>query len=437
MSVWTASTSRRSLFKAGALTAAAAALTACGGSGPGSDSGPVTLRFAWWGADVRAAYTQKIIDAFHAKNPTITVKAEWVEWSGYWDRMATSVAANDAPDVIQMDASYLRSYADRGALLDLSREASLKTDDIDPTALATGKTSEGLFGLAAGITSVAVLLNTGLAKQAHLQRPDDKTWTWKDYATYAAQITNAKLPGGVHGAASGGLDEPGLQLWAAQRGQHLYDDQGKVVLDPAVAAEWWQYQVDLMHAGAVAPASVAVESMGGSIDQSPTSKNQVALSPVFANQVTAYTDAGAENIVLLRPPAQTAGGSSGLSYKSAMYWSVSSRTKHPKESIAFLNFLENSPEAADLMLAERGIPANTVMRDRIAPKLSPTDALALDYIDSIADVVQTPPPVPPAGASGADAMVQRYGSDVLFGKRTPTDAAKAFIEELADSVESA
>ncbi len=124
------------------LTMTAALPVACSSSSGGGDelsAGPVTLRFSWWGADDRHKRTQQVIDLFQKKHPNITVRGEFKDWNSYWDSLATTVAANDAPDVIQMDELYLASYAQRGALLDLNTEKThLKTADFDPKALATG-----------------------------------------------------------------------------------------------------------------------------------------------------------------------------------------------------------------------------------------------------------------------------------------------------------
>src|SRR5690349_19390257 len=113
--------SRRALLFA---APAAFALAGCSGSGGGStelSNEPVTLRFTWWGSDARHQRTQQVITLFQKKYPNITVKGEFKDWNGYWDSLATTTAAQEAPDVIQMDELYLASYAQRGALLDLNR----------------------------------------------------------------------------------------------------------------------------------------------------------------------------------------------------------------------------------------------------------------------------------------------------------------------------
>src|SRR4051794_12165667 len=102
---------RRSVLSLVTGLGAGAALAACGGSGGDADAevsgDSVTLRFTWWGADARHKRTQEVIGLFTKAHPNITVKGEFKEWNGYWDSLATTVAANDAPDIIQMDELYL------------------------------------------------------------------------------------------------------------------------------------------------------------------------------------------------------------------------------------------------------------------------------------------------------------------------------------------
>ncbi|WP_337062630.1 ABC transporter substrate-binding protein [Kineococcus sp. G2] len=429
--------SRRAFGAGLAGTAVTTGLTACGG-GSGSVSGdePAQLRFTWWGSDTRHQYTQQIIDAFNAEHPGIQVKGEFTEWAGYWDRLATTVAANDAPDVIQMDVIQLRSYADRGALMDLSEVEQVDTSSIDPENLATGRTDEGLFGLVNGIVPHAVLVNPELFAAAGQELPDDTTWTWADFERIGTAISQASPPG-TYGIQTGGLDEPGLALWGQQLGNSFYDSSGAVTLDPEVVASWWDYHLGTIASGGAAPATLAVESQSLGLDQSGMALGTIGMQLVWATQVTAFSNARGSLLKLLRPPRQSADGPSGLFYKAAMYWSISSRTRHPEAAATFVDFLENSTVAGDLLLTERGIPANPEIRERITPKLSEADASAVAYVESLAEDVGPAPTSAPKGASTVQAMVLRYGSDVLFGRQEPRAAAEAMVEELTTSVESA
>ena len=51
-----------------------------------------------------------------------------------------------------------------------------------------------------------------------------------------------------------------------------------------------------------------------------------------------------------------------------MLWSASAKTKNPDAVVAFVDWLVNSPEAADLLLAERGMPANGEIQAAIKPQ---------------------------------------------------------------------
>ncbi|WP_432484720.1 ABC transporter substrate-binding protein [Kineococcus esterisolvens] len=427
--------SRRAFGGLAAGAAATAGLAACGG-GSASSEGPVNLRFTWWGSDARHQYTQQIIDAFNEEHPDIHVEGEFTEWSGYWDRLATNVAANDAPDIIQMDAIYLRSYADRGALLDLSQLDGLDTSAIDSTALDTGETGDGLFGLVSGVVPLGIMTNPALVQAAGQQMPDDTTWTWGDYEALGAAIS-AGTPDGTYGVANGGIDEAGLQLWVKQLGGAFYDDEGNVTLDPAMVTDWYEYNLGLIESGAAGPVTLAMERAVAALDQSGIATNTTAMQQYWATQITALAGASGQPLTLLRPPTQSPGGEPGVYYKPSMFWSASARTEHPEAVATFLDHLVNSEAVADLMLTERGIPANTQIREYISPKLSETDRLAIDYTDSLADVVEDTPPSAPAGASTIEEIVRRYGSEVLFGQQQPAAAARAMVEELTNSVESA
>lgn len=429
------SLTRRAFTGAVAGTAATAGLAACGG-GSGTGDGPAEIRFSWWGADTRATYTQELIDAFNAENPDIVVKGENAEWSGYWDRLATTVAANDAPDIIQMDAVYLRSYADRGALLDLSTLDGLDTSGIDPDALATGETPEGLFGLVNGLNALAIYANLTIFETAGIPLPDDSTWTWDDYLALGQQIT-ASGQQGVNGVGVLGLSEVDLQNWILQNGNTVFDDDGEVVLDPDLLVSWWEYALQVVGTGASGPASIAIEQASGTLDQSAIATNTAAMVPSWNSQMTAFSKASGQPLQLLRPPTQTAGGDSGLYYKPSMFWSASARTEHPEAVGKFLNYLATSEAVADVMLTERGIPADAALREHITPKLSELDTAAIAYTDAVKDVVDSTPPSPPAGGSGLPELVNRYGSEVLFGRQEPSDAASALIDELKNSVASA
>jgi multiple sugar transport system substrate-binding protein len=415
---------------AAVLAVSALALTGCGGGSPAASDGPVTLRFSWWGSDPRHKMTQKLIDAFEAKNPNIKIEGEYGDWSGYWDKLATQVASQDAPDIIQMDVQYLGDYAQRGALLELK---DVDLSKFDQAAADAGKTDGGQYAVTAGMNAMVVLANPALVSASGVSLPDDSGWTWKDYEETAAAIT-AKSKEGVYG--SGPITGDGsFSLWMRQHGKSLFTNDGGLGFDEAAATEYFEYQASLRDAKAVPPASVITEDASASIDQQGLATNRYAMAWYWSNQLGALTKASGQALEIRRPPSvEGKAADAEQFYKASQFWSASSKTKHPAEAQKFIDFLANSVEAGEIALADRGIPGNSEVRAAVAPKLTPTDALTAKFIDGIADEVGDAPAVPPAGSSPVSEVLTRYATEVQFGRVSPQEAAKKAVEEIKSAL---
>ncbi|MDQ0677144.1 multiple sugar transport system substrate-binding protein [Arthrobacter pascens] len=415
---------------AAALAVSALALTGCGSGSPAASDGPVTLRFSWWGSDVRHKMTQELIDAFEAKNPNINIEGEYGDWSGYWDKLATQVASQDAPDIIQMDAQYLGEYADRGALLELK---DVDLSKFDKAAADAGRTQDGLYAVTAGMNAMVVMANPALVSASGVPLPDDSSWTWDEYLETAASIT-AKSKDGVSG--SGPITgDASFNLWMRQHGKSLFTNDGGLGFDEADATEYFEYQASLRDAKAVPSASVITEDASASVDQQGLATNRYAMAWYWSNQLGALSKASGQALEIHRPPSVEGKASSAEQfYKASQFWSASSKTKHPAEAQKFIDFLANSVEAGEIGLADRGIPGNSEVRAAIAPKLTPTDALTAKFIDDIADEVGEAPAVPPAGSSPVSEVLTRYNTEVHFGRISPQEAAKKSIEEIKSTL---
>ncbi|WP_329482365.1 extracellular solute-binding protein [Kribbella sp. NBC_01484] len=422
-------------FAAAAIAASLLVASACGGNsgGPSSssaDGGKVTLRFTWWGSDTRTKLTQQVIDAYQKDHPNVTIKGEFGEWAGYWDKLATTVAANDAPDIIQMDEKYLREYADRGALLDLKKADGLDTGKFEPDTLGAGEFDGGLYGLNAGINSFAVVANPAVFKAAGVAMPDDTKWTWDDFARISAEVS-AKMNGKAWGTGAIGTNEAGLNLWARQRGESLWTKDGKLGVSPEKTTDFFKYVLKLRDAKSIPSAEFTAQDMNAPLDQSAMATGKLAMSFIWSNQLVAFTKASGQPLKLLRiPSADGTAKDNGSYYKGSMFWSISSRSKHQKEAAEFVNYLANNTAAGNILLAERGVPPNTEVQAAVTPKLQPADAASAKFIKDIGTELGEPSPAPPVGGGQVEKIIQRYTTEVLFGRQAPDAAAKAFLDEV-------
>jgi multiple sugar transport system substrate-binding protein len=212
--------SRRSLLAGLAALGVAATLPACSPGAATSAEGPV--RFTFWGPDFYQQLTRQMVAGFTEAHPDIQVSTEPAEWSGYWDRLATQVAANDEPDVINMDGKYLSEYAGRGALADLEQLEGLDLSGIAASDLDAGRVNGVLNAVSTGQNAWVVVVNPDLFAKAKVELPDDSTWTWDDFSRIATTISASGAATGF----SGGGSYADLTIFLRQRAEDLWKADG-------------------------------------------------------------------------------------------------------------------------------------------------------------------------------------------------------------------
>ncbi|GAB3282032.1 ABC transporter substrate-binding protein [Kineosporia babensis] len=433
--------SRRTLL---GTTFAGLSTLALAGCGVGEDTADVelsnkevTLRFAWWGSDSRHDLTNQVIQEFQKENPKIKVKGEFVDWVGYWDRIATTFAANDAADVIQMDELYLRTYADRGSLMDLAKvKEYLDSSGFSEATLATGQSAGTQYALPTGNNSLAVVANRTAFEKLGIDLPDDKTWTWDEFGEVSAEIS-AKSDGDVIGSGALGMDSALLNIYARQHGNSLFDDEGQVTLKPELLAEFWDRSIQL--AGKGQPSvEASVEQLTAPLNSNFLVLGKQALNFNYSSQLPSLQAGNPKaEFVLLQMPQSADGSATGYSYKSSMYWSIASRTEHPAEAAKLVDYMVNSPVAAKILGTDRGIPANADTLAAIRSDLDAPSEAAAKFNEQVEPLIEPPPALTPAGASDINAMLQRAAQEAFFGRQSTAEAAQKFVDELTTAVDNA
>ncbi|NJP95485.1 sugar ABC transporter substrate-binding protein [Nonomuraea sp. FMUSA5-5] len=418
-------------------------LAACGTAGnnvdrPELSDGKVTITFSWWGADARTQLTLQAIKLFEKDHPNITVEPQYADWSGYWDRLATTTAAGEMPDVSQFDELYLASYAQRGALQDLSKTSNiLNTSALAPQILDAGRVGNTLYAVPVGAATNGIIINTTLFKKYGVKVPDVDNWTWDEFIKAATDVTKASK-GEVHGLSPFGADSFTLTVWARQHGSSLFDDDGKVVVDPAVLAAYWQRELDFIKSGASPSVAQLSEIQGVPLDQNHLATGKTAMGFIPAGQFTAYQSAAPDyDFAIADWPTDPDTKPNAQYLKPSMYWAMSATTEHPAEAALLINFLTNDTRVGALFGTDRGVPANPKFQEAIKPKLDESGQEALAFTTAVTKKVGAAPPITPKGASEVATVLDRYNQQVLYGKATPQAAAQAFIKELQASITAA
>ena len=419
--------SRRTVLAAAGLTLGLA-LTGCAGSGnPAGQNGTVELNFVFWGDANRAKVTEAALRVFEEKNPGIKVKTEYQDSGPYADKLATRFAGGNPPDVLAMANRSLLEYAQRGALADLKTLPELKLGAVPETVLSRGTVDGKLYGLATGVTTIGMVVNKTITDQAGVTIPDDKTWSWEDYARFASEVTQ-KTGGKVYGAGYDVATETGPILLARQRGEDFYTKDNKLGVSEKTIRDWFQYSVDLRKAGGYPPAGF-FEQIGGSPAQSYLAKGTVASQIIPINNFKGYNDAVEGDLVLLRMPGETTAERRGYSADPTMLWSVAAKSKHPKEAAKLVDFLTNDSDGAAHTLTQRGVPINPEVAESITSKLGKDDKTFVDMMAAVQEDELPEAYVYPKGASVVADTLKQLTTEVEFGRISPADAAKTFLEK--------
>lgn len=190
---------RRRLRLVGVATAAALALTACGfggqqqgGGGGGAPAGggtDISLLVPSYSDGTKGRW-EKIISDFQAANPDVRVTLEVQSWDNINDVVRTKVQANQAPDLLNIDA--YSGFAQDDLLYPAPEIASPQTiADLQPSFVQNatlGGTQQALPLIASTRT---LFYNTDLFRQAGIAAPPK---TWAELQAAAEKIQALGLP---------------------------------------------------------------------------------------------------------------------------------------------------------------------------------------------------------------------------------------------------
>jgi multiple sugar transport system substrate-binding protein len=387
----------------------------------------IRLRATWWGSQERIRRTTADFDLYHQLHPDVTLVGQ-PAGGDYWTKIATQVAGRDLADVFQLDANSLSDYSSRGAALQLDKfiPKPLDVAAFGPQMLALGQTEGKTWGVAEGINAYAIVYDADVLQGVGLNPPNYQT-TWAELADLAVEITRKVNKPNYWGLADGSGHYYAIDTWLIQRGKTLYKGRG-LGFTADDAAEWFDYWADMRKRGGCVPADVA--SMDdGQIPTTPIARGTAALDIEFSNYLTGYQALTKNHLSLAALPNGDKGAKPGLFYRPALIWSVASTSRNPEAAAAFISWFVTSPESAKIIGVERGVPVLRSVRDAIAPGLTASEQIGIDYLNGLQDKVGTYV-TPPAGTGEFDRMVLRPTAQmVAFGKLSSAEGAKKLIAD--------
>jgi len=414
----------RRTLAAAVLVPVALAMTACGGNDQPSNNAnaPVTLSFFFWGGQARADLTDQALALYKTKHPNVTVKTTWQANQGYFDKLATLTAGNDAPDIFQIDDNYLTEYAGRATLDLTSYQASKKLDTSKfPESLAKYGVVDGkLVGVAFGENTPGMVYDKTKVQALGIQEPQTG-WTWDQLITWAADATT-KAGGKYYGTMDPSADYKAFWMWVRQHGKQLYNgNQLGFTKDDLV--QWFDLWKGARDKKAAPPADIIQVANGGDVTKQLVVTGQALTSFMWANQMPELAKNTKDTLGVVAYP----GDPSAQWARASMYLSVYKGSKNKDAAVDVINFLVNDPDAGKILGTERGLPSNLDVRGQVASAV--TDAnmkTSIAFENDITAKFGPAPAVPPKGHATVRTELRKAAESVQFGKATSAQAADTF-----------
>ncbi len=136
--------------------------------------------------DFEAAEVQKLVDAWCATHPGITVKMDLVPFDGADVKYSTAAKAKTAPDIFRSDVGWVSGFADAGYLLDLTGKID-STGDFLEAPLLTGTYQTKIYGAPQVTDALGLQCNKQLLTQAGLSAAPT---SWDELVAAGKKVTD-------------------------------------------------------------------------------------------------------------------------------------------------------------------------------------------------------------------------------------------------------
>lgn len=181
----------------------------------------VSLSYGVWDKNQVPAM-QKIIDAYHAAHPNVSVSVQLTPYADYFTKLQAAATGGQAPDVFWMNGPNFQLYASNGVLAPLTGNPDTSNYSASLVKLYQYKGKQ--YGLPKDFDTIGLWYNKKLFDAAGVKYPDP-SWTWSTFDTAAQKLTNPSK--GQYGAVSLLEGQEGYYNTIYQAGGYVVSPDGK------------------------------------------------------------------------------------------------------------------------------------------------------------------------------------------------------------------
>lgn len=388
---------------------------------------PITLRMAWWGSQTRHDRTIAVIELYESLNPNVTIEYEPMDFDGYFNKLTTLVASNEVWDIFQLGSNFPTYQSKIYTLNDFIADGTIDVSGTTDAFLRIAADEKGnQVGLCSGVNTYGIAYDPALFAAAGVAEPTEN-WTWDDYKAACLQI-HEKLD--IYGSSK--FDDwqagacMGLNQEAFGIGFFNQTNDNLGFSDYTMLSDYMQMRKELVDAGAFPDPGACKEI--SDVENDFLVSGEAAMTWVASNQFVSLSNAAGRELKLINPPRKSANGPAGVAIQSSQMLCVSQDSDYPAEAAKFIAFFQSSIDANKILLAERGIPTFTAVREALAADLTDIEKSVYEYVDVVGSFDTGGIPVNPSSPACTDEIKEQYNyylEKVIYGEMTADEAAKA------------
>lgn len=421
----------RRVVATGAAVVLVGGLASCSGGAGGSGDGDVTLTF--WdhsGNPTRAETYEAIIEKFEESHDGITVDFLTLPSDSAFEKIQTSLASNEAPDVASLSGTFVAPLAGQGALLNIDEQfaASPLADEMDQ-GMVDGVRQDardgGLYALPYTLTYGTLWYRTDLWQDAGYA---DGPASWDDFYEGAEALTDPA--DGQYGFAmrggAGGVFQFMQAMYAESGVTELFDDEGVSTIDDPANVDAFTRYVGLYNtATSEADLGYGYPDMVAAFDGGSAATLQHNLGS-YGEHAAALKD---DFAALPLPEAED--GTRAVLTDPVPSFAVFQASEHPEEAWEFTEFLLSEENNGALNETIGQIPSNVESRSEDWVTDLQSVSAASDWLEGDVTLMAAPTYLPDYGTIMRNEMEPEL-QRVLLGELDPEEFLHAWADRMAE-----
>lgn len=394
---------------------------------------PVALRFMWWGGDERHEATLKVIEQFMAKNPGVTIEAEYGSMDGYYQKLMTQLAAGTEADIIQVVPEWFMPLATDGTVF-YNLDEGVDIAGFDQSYLEANCTVNGhVQALPTGMTGQIMVVNKDFMKKFGI--PEDIVWTWDNLIEWGAKVHEQDPESFLLGGFGGDDGTPVGILLKFHCLQQLcvgswVNNDWTMGFTAETLQNSYEYFLELQEKGVMQPVEETISAQTP-LENAKWMNGEVGMMHGMSSTISTFAVEGMEIGVAACPMNETATDPChGASPSQLMV--VSAKSKAPEVATAFLQYMYNDEEAIKTLRTVRGAQPTTagtqILFDAGLTDENTTRAMEIVQANSTQFFSMV------SVREEFDVPYADITNEVLFGMTSAEDGAKQMVAEYEEAI---